>query len=337
MDNSPLTRTAHLTNQSLWIAAFAGRESKYISRDTGLKLVITSAVAILGVALISTRGLSFSLRELAGPLGVLATLGPCAVFYHKRQSPQFVMTLLALMQLIVFTSCFTVAMYGVASLGAPLADGLLAAADGVIGIHVPSIVDWAGKHPQINDLLMFAYNSVIPQTLLVVLILGFLGRRRQLETFVLRYLICLVITLLFFVVIPAIGPYSYYGFAPTPHQLHYVEHLIGARTGERTIVSLSDCEGLITFPSFHTSYAILLASAFWDRRLLFVPFAILNGAVIVATVTSGWHYGIDILGGTVTIAVTFWITNHMQSWLYPTIASLDTVKDANLNKHSCAD
>ena len=287
-----------------------------MSRDTGLKLAIISFIGLLGTILLTTCGMSFSIRELAGPLGVVASLGPCAVFYHRRQTPQFVMTLMALIQLMVFTSCFSVAMYGAASLGAPLVDELLAAADKAIGIHVPSIVRWAGDHHQLNQMLMLAYHSVIPQTLVVVLILGFLNHRRPLETFVLRYMVCLVLTLLIFAAIPAQGPFSLYEFAPSPHQAHYLEHLLGTRSGERTAMSLADCEGLITFPSFHTAYAILLTSAFWGRWRLFIPFANVNSAVIVGTLTSGWHYGIDVLGGVATVVVTILITNRLQRWLY---------------------
>lgn len=289
-----------------------------MSRDSGLKLAILGVTGLLATLLLARSGMSFSRYELVGPLGVVGTLGPCAVFYHRRQTSQFAMTLLALIQIMVFTSCFSVAMYGVASLGAPLADPLLATLDRAIGIHVPSIVRWAGEHSRFNQWLMFAYHSVTPQTLIVIVILGFLDQRRPLESFVLRFMICLMMTLLFFSVIPAEGPFSLYEFAPTPHQAHYLEHLRGARTGERTLVSLRDCEGLITFPSFHTAYAILLTGAFWRRWRLFVPFAVVNGAVIAATLTSGWHYGIDILGGTGVAFAAILVSNRLQSWLYAT-------------------
>lgn len=303
-----------------------------MSRDTGLKLAIICMTAVLGALLLIAQGMTFSLSELAGPVGVVATLGPCAIFYQRRNAPQFVMTLLALIQLMVFTSCFTVAMYGVASLGPPPVDRLLAWADGAMGIYVPAAVKWAGEHQQINDWLMLAYHSVIPQTLIVVLFLGFSKQRLPLESFVLRYMICLALTLLIFMAAPAIGPFSYYEFKPSPHQAHYLQHFIGVRTGERTFVSLSDCEGLITFPSFHTSYALLLASAFWRRWRLFVPFAILNGAVIAATITSGWHYGIDIFGGVATFGITVFITNSLQGWLYASRNATASVAEALTRK-----
>jgi len=289
-----------------------------MSRDTIVKLVIMSAAAIVGAILLAAHGMSFSFLELAGPVGVVAALGPCAVFYHRRRTPQFVMTLLALMQLMVFTSCFTVAMYGVAALNTPLVDDLLAATDAAIGLHVPKFVQWASAHPQLDRWMMLAYHSVIPQTLVVVLILGFRRKRVALETFVLRYMLCLVFTLLLFAAMPAIGPFSFYDFSPSPHQKHYLQHLLNTRVGELTAVSLSDCEGLITFPSFHTSYAILLASAFWGNWRLFVPFAILNAVVIAATLTSGWHYGIDVFGGVATVAITMYVTSRLKTWIYAT-------------------
>ena len=58
-----------------------------------------------------------------------------------------------------------------------------------------------------------------------------------------------------------------------------------------------DVDGLITFPSFHTTWAVLLALAFLRRRRLLPLFATLNVIVIVSTLTTGWHYLVDVLGG----------------------------------------
>jgi len=54
-------------------------------------------------------------------------------------------------------------------------------------------------------------------------------------------------------------------------------------------------EGLITVPSFHVIWAVILAASArgWVR-----PFAwFLNAAVIAATITTGWHYGTDVVAG----------------------------------------
>ena len=104
----------------------------------------------------------------------------------------------------------------------------------------------------------------MPQTLVVILLLGFQSDRKPLELFVMRFMIALLITAAVFSIAPARGPFAAYGYEPNPTQQSYLEHLEGLRSGERTVVSLRDAEGLVTFPSFHTAWAILLA-ANWRR------------------------------------------------------------------------
>ena len=313
--NKPLTPTVTNSSTNVEVRRFAV-ELLPMSRDSAIKATIIASVAILGATLAYTQKLSFATSELAGPVGVVIALGPCAWYYQRRKATDFVMTLLALMHLMVFTSAFTVAMYGVAALNTPLADELLANADTALGLHVPQLRNWAIEHPGWQQLLMLAYHSVIPQTLVLVLILGFGSQRKALESFVLWYMVCLVITLLIFAAVPAECPFTYFELEATAHQVHYLEHLQGFRSGDRTAISLSDCEGLITFPSFHTSYALMLTFAFWRRWRLFIPFAIVNFLVIIATVTSGWHYCIDIPGGIAVFALTVYLTKRLQVWLY---------------------
>jgi membrane-associated phospholipid phosphatase len=62
-------------------------------------------------------------------------------------------------------------------------------------------------------------------------------------------------------------------------------------------VRLAATEGLITFPSFHVAWALLLTWAFRGRRWLFAAAVILNSLVVASTMTTGWHYFSDLLGG----------------------------------------
>jgi hypothetical protein len=80
-------------------------------------------------------------------------------------------------------------------------------------------------------------------------------------------------------------------------------HFEGLRNGSFRSIQLGQMQGLVTFPSFHTCFAITLAWCFRDFRRLF-PIAILvNAAVLVSTLTEGGHYLVDVLAGIViTIA-----------------------------------
>lgn len=288
-----------------------------MTRDTQLKLLILVGTAACGGVLLAFGGVRFSLGSNLAAAGVVAALGPPALFYHHRDTPQFATTLTAIMFLMVYTSCFTVLMYGAAALGGPLIDDRLIAADQAFGVHVPAIVAWAERHPLAGLVLELAYSSAIPQTLLVVVLLGFEGQRRDLENFVLQFMLGLTLTAAIFCVAPAAGPFVGYGYEPSAAQGRYLEHLYGLRAGTHAEVTLKDAEGLVTFPSFHTAWAIFLAFACRHRRGWFFPVAALNALMIAATLTTGWHYFCDVLGGFVLAAATILLVQRLESWRYP--------------------
>jgi len=64
------------------------------------------------------------------------------------------------------------------------------------------------------------------------------------------------------------------------------------------LVSWRDAEGIITFPSFHATWAVLLMAAFAGQRRLFPAAVALNLLVIASTLPIGMHYGVDAIVGT---------------------------------------
>ena len=286
-----------------------------MSRDSKLKIAIIAGTALLGGFIALVMGIRLPVSELTGPIAVVGFLGPCAAFYHKRQTAQFVSCLMAVMQVLVFTACFTLLMYSVATFSMPFVDGPIAECDRLLNVHVPDIVLWANNHSIISNVLLITYHTMLPQTLILVIALGFIGDQKQLESFVLRFMTALLITVSIFAIAPAKGPFAHYGMKNSPSQERYLEHLTTLRNGDRTEIVLSETEGLVTFPSFHTAWAILLMMAVWHRKRVFVPVCILNLAVIAGTLTTGWHYFTDVLGGVVIAFAVMAITRKLEPWL----------------------
>ena len=286
-----------------------------LNRDSKLKLALLAGCGAVGGCLAWATGLRFPWGDAVAPIAVAATLGPCAAFYERRNAEQFVSTLMAAIYMLLFTAVFTVLMYSLATFDAPLRDDMLARFDAACGIHVPDIVAWFGDRPALNTAVTLAYNSVLPQTFILILVLGMKGERRPLEEFVLRMIIALVLTAAIFAIMPAEGPFAIFGLKQNPTQANYLHHLHGLRDGTMRDVSLRATEGLVTFPSFHTTSAILLALAVWHRRKLFVVLAALNAVVILGTMTTGWHYFADVLAGIAVTIVTVLITNRLRPWL----------------------
>jgi membrane-associated phospholipid phosphatase len=56
-------------------------------------------------------------------------------------------------------------------------------------------------------------------------------------------------------------------------------------------------EGLVTFPSFHTTLGILIVYAVRDFKVLAIFVGALNAVMIVATMPEGGHHLVDVLAG----------------------------------------
>ena len=278
------------------------------NRDLKLKLILTALTATAAGILLIRHGMWFEFRSAAVAYGTIGMLAPFAVIFHGRRLKAFSNLLVGFLCMVAFNLSLTVLTYAGTPLNAPLADGWLMQADQAMGIHLPSIVQWAHDHPTIQWALNRAYFSVLLSTLLAIVVLGLDSDVRRLREFVMHFMLGGMITTVVFFLFPAEGPFAAYGYAPRPDQQRFLEHFHALRAGQFPTVSMNNLEGLITFPSFHTTWAILVAFAFRHYRWLFFPMVVLNVAVIAATLTTGWHYGADVLGGTATAMAAILIT-----------------------------
>lgn len=286
-----------------------------MSRDSRIKWTLIGLTVCAAAALIRVQGLEFPAADALSPLTIAALLGAAALFYHRRREESFVACLNALLHVTLYTACYSVLMYAAAALNRPLIDDWLMGCDAVARVHVPDLMAWATANPMIERGLRIAYNSLLLQTPLVIVVLGFTGDRRALEQFVLQFMLGTWICLVVFCAWPAAGPFSGYGFTPNATQARYLDHLHQLRDGVRTLITWRNAEGLITFPSFHTTWALILAWAVRRRPWLFVLSGCVNAGVILATMTTGWHYFTDVVAGVVLAVGVITLTTHSASEL----------------------
>lgn len=268
-----------------------------MSRDSRLKWILIGLTVCAGGALITIRELHFPPEDAASPLCIAVLLGSAAAWYHCRGEARFAACLNALLHVTLYTACYSVVMYAAAALNQPLIDRELMWVDERAGVHLPSIVAWAQSQPALQRGLQIAYNSLLWQTPLVIVLLGFSGELRSLERFVLQFMLGTAACLVVFCFFPAEGPFAGYGFAANATQARYLQHLHELRDGVRTVVTWRAAEGLITFPSFHTTWAMILAWGMRHHKWAFVPAVLVNLAVVAATLTTGWHYAVDVAAG----------------------------------------
>lgn len=268
-----------------------------MNADARLKVGLTALTVFSAVVIIVARGLHFPPADLLQPAGLVALLGGVAWFYQRREVSTFVSSLTALAHLVLFCPAFATLMYAIAATHRTLIDPTLIQVDQICGFRAPDFVAWIRAHHSLSVASAVVYDTLLPQTILAIAVLGFSGDRQSLDKFILRFMACALITAALFAFFPATGPFAAFGFAPTADQARYLDHLQSLREGRRLLVTWREAEGLITFPSFHTTWAILLALSFRRRVFLFAPALLLNALVIVSTLTTGWHYLSDVLGG----------------------------------------
>lgn len=278
-----------------------------------LRSVAWGAIGLTAFAttlLCGARSLIVPPRDLLAPVGLLLALAGLAVYYRRRGETAFDLSLTSLAQIVAFVTAYIMLMYAVATFARPLIDQQLAAFDAWCGITVPILRNWADAHPFVNLLLNFAYDTLLYQTAWVLIVLGLSDDRAALEEFIASFMISGLISLGLFAMFPADGPFVTYGLQPSLDQAQFLDHFHSLREGTRTLVSYRGAEGLITFPSFHVAWAIVVA---WSlrhcRRPMFVATLVLNLLVIASTMTTGWHYCADVLGGAVVAVASIAAVN----------------------------
>ncbi|MEN6452368.1 MAG: phosphatase PAP2 family protein [Thermoguttaceae bacterium] len=270
------------------------------------RLTWTMAGCIALAAVIGCAASGFTVAGLPRLAVVAAALGLAA--WHYRRVEPFRLCTSALLVLVLFSSSFVVLTYLTARLAPPLIDEQLTASDAKLGFASARLAAWQERHPAAGILLGGAYDSLLPQTAVTVAMLGLLSRRKPLEAFLRRMMLAATIALGCFLFVEAIGPP---GLPTSPFLAHYHDHFLSLRSGLRTGLSLTDTEGIITFPSFHAVWALLLVAA--CPRALKPLSVLLNAAVIAATVTTGGHYLTDVLAGIVVFYFACWLVPETES------------------------
>jgi membrane-associated phospholipid phosphatase len=192
----------------------------------------------------------------------------------------------------------------------PLVDQDLMLIDRRMHISTEFFIYLVDQSHVLKLIFVLAYSSVGPLAVITILALPFFGYAHATRRFVLGTTLTLILSSAIFALWPAIGPWTTQSFRPTSEQIGVASYLMRLKSPGPVEVDLIHV-GIISFPSFHVALAILCGVALGSFRRIRVWLWILIGLVCISTVTTGWHYGIDVLGGivvaVVSIAVAGWI------------------------------
>ena len=292
-------------------------------------LSIVDAVWLLAtpvdIDLLSCRPTCYAVGTLIFVLLVLAKTRPSttSVERFREAAVRFVMGMIFI--LVGWTS-LRLFNHLTMTTALPYADASLAAIDRTLHLAWVDYFAFAQKHRLLLALLEWSYTALAPLSV-AAFALSFVKRgswaaSRFLDEFFLTAFLCTVAGPFF----PAKGATTFFANLILP--LNTLEHLPGTyavaatetlRTGGHILLNVGNLPGLVTFPSFHTAAAVVIAAGFW-RTKLFMPVAIYCAVVIAATPIFGGHYFVDLIGGTLiafaAIAATNWIAS-ANGQLYP--------------------
>ncbi len=231
-------------------------------------------------------------------LPVIATAGLLLVGRaYKYRAPNFTLCLTSLAALVSFSTAFALAMDAAVPVGGKLWDSVLLNCDAALGLNAAATQAWFKSHATLQKIMSIAYFSAIPQTIVAIVFFG-LSNNLRLKTFLQRYMASAIAVLIIFAMFPARGSY-----VDVPGSMNACRDRFDTLyAGALSVLDPSHAQGIITFPSFHTVWGVLLVVLFWKSAFR-VPVLVLNVLMILSTIPVGCHYFTDILGGLVVAAV----------------------------------
>jgi hypothetical protein len=261
---------------------------------SALLLITLPACRLASIGLPGVGSLAIGIAFL---LAIVFTL---AVYWHEKGKIDLRDATMTIPWAVLLAVTLPPLVLAAARLDRPLADATLTRADLLFGMNVPQIMSWTSRH-WLGTLVNRSYPLLSPLLTLSVLLPALTGKVKNAQQFVLANLIAFFIGLPLFALLPAIGPWYGYSFTATPGQIECQSAILLFRAPGHSVANLG---AIICFPSFHVIWAIFCVAALWGFRLLRIPVALLSGMIIVSTVTTGWHYAIDVLGGVVVAGIS---------------------------------
>lgn len=275
-------------------------------------VAICALGGVVAAGVLATAGLGLSLRGLVvagAPILVAAALA----FYCGSLRPLPFVASVCHAMAVVLASGFLAGTIATAalSLGVPLVDDRLAAIDtALLGVDTITLAEAVSRNPAIAVVLGIVY---FLSTSLVVPVVLLLARQRRYErvaetafVFAVMVLICGIVS----IATPAIGTFAHLGIdaavlnsLPAGTGIYHLEQFLGFRSGTRTVIDWTELTGVITFPSFHVSFALIPVWATRDSPRLATLFAGLAVLTLVSAIPIGGHYVIDLIGGGIVTAV----------------------------------
>jgi membrane-associated phospholipid phosphatase len=284
-NSHPLTASASPPSAGRSARAMAAT-LPWATRSARLVWIALEAVIVLDVVWLLAAGLRIESRSLAIELAAVAFLLAIAQAYGRTDRSARLSRLgESCAQLVTFGVALEVLSYLVTRTAAPLVDAWLVRADRAMSFDWLAWTATAHADPRVAWLLVSAYNALLPQLVVAAMVLALW---RSATPLMLRLGASGLITVALSGFLPAVGM-----LPDAPH----VPHFLALRADQLRTIDLTQLQGLISFPSYHAALAVLVGHALWEVPVVRYAALALNAVMLVATVSVGGHYLVDVLAG----------------------------------------
>jgi membrane-associated phospholipid phosphatase len=134
-----------------------------------------------------------------------------------------------------------------------------------------------------------------------------------------RFTTALIISSLFTIPLLRIFPVAgaFIGFKDVPtgcvtEVAQAAQAYMDLRTHTMSSIDVATLTGIVSFPSYHATSAVLLAYFLRGIRFVFPAAIVFNGVMIVAALPIGGHYLTDVLAGLVVAAATIYAVERIE-------------------------
>jgi membrane-associated phospholipid phosphatase len=255
-----------------------------------LALILSVLFRLQHISIINLHSIAFTF-ECAIPAAAVAAYCHWAGHAKLRDGCWMVLWDSAFFRLIQLPQ------YAAARSSLRLEDGALVWADRLMGIDGGIIISWVHRHPAFEAFSIWSYGLMPFMVFTSVLIPAMFGQLRRAKDYLLATITASLLASCILAILPAVGPWAGFNFHPYWNQGWYSLELTSLRAPGVFTANPDYTCGLITFPSFHVALAVLGVFALWPFRWLRIPALIVALLIGIATVTTGWHYATDGIGG----------------------------------------
>ncbi|MEJ1158200.1 phosphatase PAP2 family protein [Prosthecomicrobium sp. N25] len=200
----------------------------------------------------------------------------------------------------------------------PFIDPWLAQADRTLGYDPEALVLGLKRVPYAIPTIFFGYDKIDRALILAVVGLAGLGRSDRVRELCLIYVVTLAFACTVSIVLPAQGAFLHLPISeemkralPAGSGVYHLGVLDAWRSGAVRTLDLGRLPGVVTFPSFHTAMALMLAWSVRGIPWVRWPTILFAAAALGGVLPIGGHYFVDVIGGAVCFAAAAWLAREV--------------------------